>query len=52
MAAGSTSGIRAGRAYVELGANDKLTAALDRAKKKLQDFGDAVRSAGSGVRDV
>ena len=52
MAAGSTSGIRAGRAYVELGANDKLTAALDRAKKKLQDFGDAVRSAGSGVRDA
>ena len=52
MAAGSTSGIRAGRAYVELGANDKLTAALDRAKKKLQDFGDAVREAGAGVRDA
>ena len=52
MAAGSTSGIRAGRAYVELGANDKLTATLDRAKKKLQDFGDAVREAGAGVRDA
>ena len=48
MAAGNASGIRAGRAYVELGADDKLSAALDNAKKKVKEFGDAASAVGAG----
>ena len=43
-------GIKAGRAYVELGANDsQLRAALDSAAKKLQAYGATVRSIGARV---
>ena len=50
MASNNASGIRAGRAYVELGANDKLSAALDNAKKKIQEFGDAASAVGGGIQ--
>ncbi len=39
-------GIRAGRAFVELGVSDKVTAGLKRAQRQLNAFGAAVRSAG------
>ena len=32
----NTSGIKAGRAYVELGVGDKLTAGLNRAQARLR----------------
>ncbi len=41
-----TRGIRAGRAFVELGVSDRLTAALKRAERKLKAFGESVRSLG------
>jgi hypothetical protein len=50
VASNNASGIRAGRAYVELGANDKLSAALDNAKKKIQEFGDAASAVGGGIQ--
>ncbi len=50
MATSGASGIRAGRAYVELGANDTLSAALDHAKKQLTEFGDAARAVGGGIQ--
>ena len=43
----NTSGIRAGRAFVELGVSDKLTAGLRRAQRRLRAFGDSVRSIGT-----
>jgi len=43
----NTRGIRAGRAYVELGVNDRLTAALKRAQKRLRAFGAGVRAIGA-----
>ncbi|MDR1611880.1 MAG: phage tail tape measure protein [Planctomycetota bacterium] len=43
----SAQGIRAGRAFVELFADDnKLVRGLRRAEKKLQDFGKSVRNLG------
>lgn len=39
-------GIRAGRAFVELGVSDKLTAGLKRAQRRLRAFGQGVRSLG------
>jgi hypothetical protein len=42
----SASGRMAGRAYVELGVNDKLTKGLQAAQAKLQAFGDGVKAAG------
>jgi len=43
----STQGIRAGRAFVELFADDsKLVRGLRRAEKKLRAFGDSVRTLG------
>ena len=36
------SEIRAGRAYVQLTAKDKLTKGLENAKKKLHTFGSSV----------
>lgn len=42
----SASGRMAGRAYVELGVNDKLTKGLQAAQEKLKAFGDGVRDAG------
>ena len=44
--AANSSGIRAGRAFVELGVSDKLTAGLKRAQRKLRAFGDNVRATG------
>ncbi len=41
-----TKGIRAGRAFVELGVSDKLTAGLRRAQRHLQAFGEGLRSIG------
>jgi len=41
-----TRGIRAGRAFVELGVSDKLSAGLRAAQKKLEAFGAGLRSAG------
>jgi TP901 family phage tail tape measure protein len=41
-----TSGIRAGRAFVELGVSDKLTAGLRAAQRRLKAFGEGVRSMG------
>lgn len=42
-----SAGIRAGRAFVELGANDaQLRAAVDRASARLQAFGASVAAAG------
>lgn len=46
MATGKTSGIRAGRAFVELGVSDKLSAGLRRAQQRLQAFGGGVRAIG------
>jgi len=42
----ATQGIRAGRAFVELGVNDRLTAGLRRAQRRLRAFGDQVQSIG------
>ncbi len=39
-------GIRAGRAFVELGVSDKLTAGLRRAQRRLKAFGAGVRQLG------
>jgi len=41
-----TRGIRAGRAFVELGVSDKLTAGLRRAQKRLEAFGAELRAVG------
>ncbi len=41
-----TRGIRAGRAFVELGVNDKLAAGLRRAQQRLEAFGETVRNIG------
>jgi len=49
VAKGSASGIKAGRAYVELGVNDKLTKGLRAAQARLQAFGGAVRNIGLGM---
>lgn len=44
--AADTRGIRAGRAFVELGISDKLTSALKAAEKRLRTFGAGVRDIG------
>jgi len=49
VAKGSASGIKAGRAYVELGVNDKLTKGLRAAQARLKAFGGAVRNIGLGM---
>ncbi len=43
----NTRGIKAGRAYVELGVGDKLTAGLKRAQKRLRVFGAGVMNIGT-----
>jgi len=48
----NTQGIRAGRAFVELGVSDKLTAGLKRAQQRLQAFGAGVRSIGTNLIKV
>lgn len=47
-----TRGIRAGRAFVELGVSDKLTAGLRRAQRQLQAFGEGLRSIGMRMTAV
>lgn len=44
-----TRGVRAGRAYVELGTSDKLTAGLKRAQARLNAFAAGVRKIGIGL---
>lgn len=44
-----TRGIRAGRAFVELGVSDKLAAGLRRAQRQLQAFGEGLRSIGASM---
>lgn len=43
----AAQGIRAGRAYVELGVADKLTGGLKKAQARLQAFGAGVKSLGT-----
>jgi TP901 family phage tail tape measure protein len=43
----AAQGIRAGRAFVELGVSDKLTSGLRRAQRRLRAFGDGVRALGT-----
>ena len=45
----NTQGIRAGRAFVELGVSDKLTRGLRAAQKRLQAFGASVSSLGARI---
>lgn len=47
-----TRGIRAGRAFVELGVSDKLSAGLRRAQKRLEAFGQGLRSAGTRLAGI
>jgi len=42
----NTRGIRAGRAFVELGVSDRLSAGLRRAQRRLRAFGAGVRQVG------
>ena len=44
-----SQGIRAGKAFVELGVSDKLTAGLRRAQKRLQAFGAGLRNIGTRI---
>ena len=48
----NTRGIRAGRAFVELGVSDKLSAGLQRAQKRLKAFGDGVRAVGTRLTAI
>ncbi len=43
----NTQGIRAGRAFIELGVSDKLTKGLRAAQKRLEAFGAGLRSIGT-----
>jgi len=43
----AAQGIRAGRAFIELGVSDKLTKGLRAAQKRLQAFGEGLRSIGT-----
>ena len=45
-------GIRAGRAFVELGVSDRLTAGLRAAQRRLQAFGAGVRSIGMRIAAI
>lgn len=49
---GSARGIRAGRAYVELGIDDKLAAGLKKASARLKAFGASVRTLGLKMMGV
>lgn len=48
----SARGIRAGRAYVELGVSDKLTAGLRNAQKRLKAFSAGVKTLGTNLIKV
>ncbi|MCC6427320.1 MAG: hypothetical protein IT435_10930 [Phycisphaerales bacterium] len=47
-----TRGIRAGRAFVELGVSDKLSAGLKAAQQKLEAFGAGLRSIGTKMAGI
>ncbi len=47
-----TRGIRAGRAFIELGVSDKLSAGLKAAQKKLEAFGEGLRSIGTKMAGI
>jgi len=47
--AGNARGIRAGKAYVELGVTDRMTKGLRTAQARLRAFGSAVQSTGAGM---
>ena len=46
---GATQGIRAGRAFVELGVDDRIAKGLQKAERRLKAFGDGLRSLGTRV---
>lgn len=48
----NTRGIRAGRAYVELGVSDKLSAGLRRAQRRLEAFGAGVQRLGLRLASI
>jgi len=52
MPPGRSSGIRAGRAFVELGVSDRLTAGLKRAQQRLKAFGEGVRAIGTRLTAI
>jgi hypothetical protein len=45
-------GIRAGRAYVELGVSDQLTKGLKQAQAQLKAFGAGLKSVGTGMMGI
>ena len=45
----NTKGIRAGRAFVELGVDDRIAKGLQKAERRLKAFGDGLRSLGTRV---
>src|SRR5690606_12717841 len=47
-----TRGIRAGRAFVELGVSDKLSAGLRRAQRRLEAFGAGVQRLGLRLASI
>jgi len=47
--ANNASGIKAGRAYVELGVSDKLTAGLNAAQRQMAAFGAQIQKIGLGL---
>lgn len=49
MAKGSARGIRAGKAFVEIGAKDKLSADLKRLQARIAAFGAAVQHVGTRI---
>ncbi len=48
----SAKGVRAGKSFVELGVNDKVTRALRRLERRFKAFGNAVRKVGLGMAKV
>jgi len=48
----SSRGIRAGRAFVELGVSDKLSAGLRRAQRRLKAFGAGVQRLGLRIASI
>jgi hypothetical protein len=48
----NAKGIRAGKAFVELGVSDKLTAGLRRAQKRLHAFGAGLRNIGTRITAI
>ena len=49
---GKAQGIRAGKAYVELGVHDRIAAGLKRAQRRLQAFGAGLRNIGTRMTAV